>query len=105
MSYRMSRIRTKAAIYVSALALCLLWSVVAEACPTCKNSSVDGGNAGNLVAGYGWSIIFMMSMPFLILTSLGSYFYFEICKARKAQASGQGPHGGFVDPSLSMESA
>lgn len=100
----MSRRKTKAVIYLSALALCLFWAVAAEACPTCKNSSVDGGNAGNLVAGYGWSIIFMMSMPFLILTSLGSYFYYEICKARKTQASGQGPQDGFVDPSLSIES-
>ena len=101
----MSRRRTRTAVYLSALALCLLWAVAAEACPTCKNSSIDSGNAGNLVDGYGWSIIFMMSMPFLILTSLGSYFYYEICKARKAQAAGHGSHGGMVDPNLSMESA
>ena len=57
-----------------------------EACPTCKDGIAEGGNSGDLVSGYGWSIVFMMSMPFLILTGLGSYFYYEICRARREQA-------------------
>ena len=91
--------KSRLAIVAQALLWCLVWVVVAEACPTCKNSSVGGENAGNLVAGYGWSIIFMMSMPFLILVSLGSYFYYEVCKAKRQQQ--QSP--AFADPRLVTE--
>ncbi len=56
------------------------------ACPNCKETLAEGGaNAMNLVRGYFWSILFMMSMPFLILGSLVSYFYYEVCKARARQ--------------------
>ena len=52
-----------------------------EACPTCKDGISE--NSLNLVRGFGWSIIFMMSMPFLILGGLGSYFYLEVRRARR----------------------
>jgi heme/copper-type cytochrome/quinol oxidase subunit 2 len=52
------------------------------ACPNCKESLATGPNAFNLVRGFFWSIVFMMSMPFLILGGLGSYFYWEVRKAR-----------------------
>jgi hypothetical protein len=59
------------------------------ACPNCKDTLAEGGaNAMNLVRGYFWSILFMMSMPFLILGSLISYFYYEVCKARASQGAG-----------------
>ena len=58
---------------------------VAVGCPTCKQGIAEASNNPNLVRGYGWSIVFMMSSPFLILTGLGSYFYYEICKARSSQ--------------------
>ena len=69
-----------------ALAMVLCCSVVLEACPTCKEGIADNG--ADMVNGYGWSIVFMMSMPFLIFTSLCSYFYYEILKARRAAESG-----------------
>jgi hypothetical protein len=55
------------------------------ACPTCKQGLADATNNPNLVRGYGWSIMFMMSAPFLILSGVGGYFYYEICRARAAQ--------------------
>lgn len=55
-----------------------------QACPTCKNSVA--GQA-HLVRGYFWSIIFMMSMPFVLLTSFSMYFYYLIRKSRVAEAS------------------
>jgi hypothetical protein len=57
---------------------------VAEACPTCKDglAATDPARQG-LVRGYFWSILFMMSMPFLILAGLSSYFYLEVRRARK----------------------
>lgn len=59
----------------------------AWACPTCKESLVHSDpDSANLVRGYFWSILFMMSMPFLILGGLSTYFYYEVCKARRLQA-------------------
>lgn len=44
-------------------------SSVAMACPTCKE-----GLGGNFVQAYGFSIIFMMAMPFTILAAFVFYF-------------------------------
>lgn len=65
------------------LLVCL--AQVAQACPTCKDSLSNGPNSANLVRGFGWSIMFMMSAPFVILASLAGYFYYEVRKARKLQ--------------------
>jgi hypothetical protein len=43
---------------------------------------VNDSNHANLLRGYFWSIIFMMSMPFLIFGGMCSYFYYEIRRAR-----------------------
>ena len=67
--------------------LVLLLVAVAEvshACPTCKEAVSEHG--GNLVQGYFWSIIFMMSMPFLILSGLSTMFYLDVRRARRRQA-------------------
>jgi hypothetical protein len=60
----------------------------ALACPTCKDS-VDA-HGENLARGYAWSIIFMLSMPFLICGGLSLYFYLLVRSARARQA-GQSP--------------
>ena len=72
------------------LVACLLVLVLADsllACPTCKDNLAADPDAANLVRGYFWSILFMMSMPFLILGGLSSYFYWEVRKARAAQSN------------------
>lgn len=67
-----------------ALLVAVVDAAVAEACPGCKAALANGGSRyGNLVSGYFWSILFMMSMPFLLLGSIGSYFWWEV---RRAQA-------------------
>ena len=53
----------------------------AQACPTCKESLSE--NNKELVQGYFWSIMFMMAMPFSILTGIGTYFYLLIRKNKK----------------------
>jgi hypothetical protein len=69
-----------------ALALVITLQAVATACPTCKDGLAQNDPAGqSLVQGYFWSILFMMSMPFLIFSALGGYFYWEIRKARRTQ--------------------
>ncbi len=70
---------------VMASAAVLLVNGVAVACPTCKDA-LASGNSSNLVDGFGWSIIFMMSMPFLIFGGISAYFYYEVRKARRASA-------------------
>jgi len=37
-----------------------------------------------MVRGYFWSIVFMMSMPFLIFASLASYFYLQVSRGRRS---------------------
>lgn len=78
--------------HATALAvLCLVWlcfQSIATACPTCAEGMANDAHHANLIRGYFWSIVFMMSMPFLIFTAVCSYFYFEIRRARARQARG-----------------
>ena len=89
-------------ILAGVVVLLLSMESLAAACPTCKDTLEANDPArANLVRGYFYSILFMLSMPFLILTSLCGYFYYEVCKARrlnKAATTGRGV------PSLTLES-
>lgn len=60
----------------------------AAACPMCKAAlgSHDSGH-GDLVGGFFWSILFMLSMPFLIFGSLSTYMYLLVRRARREQAA------------------
>ncbi|HEY2411048.1 MAG TPA: hypothetical protein VGI40_02325 [Pirellulaceae bacterium] len=69
-----------------ALAITVGVCAVASACPTCKDNMAHDPASANLVRGYAYSIIFMLSMPPLIFGSLCAYFYWEVRKA-KAQAA------------------
>ena len=56
------------------------------ACPTCKQALAENGQSQDgLVRGYFWSILFMMSMPFLIFCGLGYYFGSQVRRAREQQ--------------------
>jgi hypothetical protein len=63
----------------------LAFAQVACACPTCGNSIEHSG--GNLATGFYWSILFMMSMPFVILGGLTLLCWLEVRKARRAAAA------------------
>ncbi len=74
-----------------ALVVCLaLAADVALACPTCKDQLAHDPGAANIARGYAISIVFMLSMPPLILGGLFSYFYWEVRKARRALAQQRG---------------
>jgi len=74
--------KTLLCLLVAVLVLFALESV-ASACPTCKDSLAGNDpEHANLVRGYFWSILFMMSMPFLILSGLATLFYLEVRRAR-----------------------
>jgi hypothetical protein len=75
-------IRAFAALAIVALALSL--AADASACPTCKEGVGHADPHGrSIAAGYYYSILFMMSMPFIILTTFGGFAYRSV---RKAQA-------------------
>ncbi len=69
------------------LALVLLIASVAAACPTCKEGLAQNDPQGqSLAAGYYYSILFMMSMPYVVLGTLGSLAYYSIRRARQHSA-------------------
>lgn len=70
-----------------AFAACLLWAGSLLACPTCKDNMAHDPASANLVRGYAYSIMFMLSMPPLIFSSLSLYFYWEVRKARLREAA------------------
>lgn len=73
------------------LSITVLFCAVAQACPTCKEGLATADpNHDRLVQGYFWSILFMMSMPFLILGGLGTYFYVEVRRARAKRLAAKG---------------
>lgn len=73
------------AFMIIAFVLCL--ANVVEACPTCKDGLTNSHDQAKLIQGYFWSIVFMMSMPFLILFGLGGYFYYLVRTAQAQQAA------------------
>ena len=72
--------------WILTIALMLTFAAACQACPTCKDGIAEGGQHAGMVRGYFWSILFMMSMPFLIFGGLGTYFYLQVRQARAAQA-------------------
>jgi heme/copper-type cytochrome/quinol oxidase subunit 2 len=81
-----------------ALAIALLATGVVAACPTCKENLAHDPASAGLARGIYYSILFMISMPFLIFGGLSAYFYWEIrrAKARQAQES--------AEPNLAVQS-
>jgi heme/copper-type cytochrome/quinol oxidase subunit 2 len=94
MMTRLSQIVVLVAVFAA-----VLWpAAVAIACPTCKDSLAHDPASANLVRGYAYSIVFMLSMPPLIFSGLSAYFYWEVRKA-KARAAAK-----LAEPDLAIES-
>jgi len=73
---------------VPALILVLLFATAAEACPGCAEAQAgQGPERANIVRGYFWSIVFMMSMPFLMVGGFGTYCYAHFRKVGQSQAA------------------
>lgn len=75
---------------LTAAAVVVLLLAPAWACPTCKDQLAHDPASLNIARGYAYSILFMLSMPPLILGSLAAYFYWEVRKARARQATQPG---------------
>jgi heme/copper-type cytochrome/quinol oxidase subunit 2 len=70
------------------LALVLLIATVAAACPTCKEGLAQNDPQGKaMAAGINYSIIFMMSMPYIVLGTFGSLAYVSIRRARQVEVA------------------
>jgi len=75
------------AIPLAVFAVFLLAATDVLACPTCKDGLAENDPASAAqAAGYFYSILFMMAMPFLIIGTFGSAAYLSIRKAREQQA-------------------
>ncbi|MEY4180190.1 MAG: hypothetical protein RLY70_3764 [Planctomycetota bacterium] len=84
-----------AASVMLAIVLVFVGADVVFACPNCKDSlSQNDPTAMGIVQGYFWSIILMLSLPFIVLTGLSTYFYVLVRRARKAALSGGAPSVG-----------
>jgi len=66
----------------AAVAITLLAVSTASACPSCKVALASQGQ-GDLVSGFFYSILFMLSMPFAILGSFSGYMYLLVRRARR----------------------
>ena len=77
----------KIVVAVLALSGALVWTGIASACPTCKDSLANDPASASLVRGYAYSILFMLSMPPLIFSGLSAYFYWEVRKAKARQVA------------------
>ena len=85
---KLSALARKFALLCVALTVVLALVSTASACPGCKNALLnDTEGGGNLVAGYFWSILFMMSMPFLLVISFGGSMYLSVRRAHARQAA------------------
>ena len=70
-------------IAVFAVLLVAAMRSVALACPTCGEALGQQDAAGGGVAkGFFWSILFMMSVPYLLLTTFGGCMYWKVRRAR-----------------------
>ena len=77
--------------FVPLLLAALLAAVLvssADACPMCK-AALDNPDepGGDLVSGFFYSILFMLSMPFAILGVFSGMMYREVKRAKAAHAS------------------
>jgi hypothetical protein len=78
--------RYRLAIVIAAFAgVLLVDAITAYACPGCKQALATAeGEQGNMVNGYFWSILFMLSMPFTLLGLFAGSMYLAVRKARAA---------------------
>jgi hypothetical protein len=84
-TFALRRLAPGYAVPALAIALWLVSPAMAAACPFCKEALGAGG--GDLVNGFFYSILFMLSMPFLILGGFSGYMYVLVRRARAESQS------------------
>lgn len=83
---RRGRRVTTALVALLSIATVLSIASMAQACPACKQALASTEHAGSAdpIQGFMWSILFMMSMPFLLLGGFGTYLWYIVRRARLA---------------------
>src|SRR5215468_10931870 len=72
---------------LGAVGLASLLVSIAEACPTCSEGLAQSDpHHQSIAAGFYYSILFMMSMPYIIFASVACMFYLSIRRARERRA-------------------
>lgn len=92
-------------ILASALGALLIaaWTAAATACPTCKLALAESDPVHQrMVAGYFYSILFMMSAPFILLGSFCTYAYILVRRARKARSAESGKRAAALAESVAL---
>jgi hypothetical protein len=85
-------VRIATARIAGTLVIVLLLAAVVHACPTCAEGLAEADpQQQSVAAGFNYSILFMMSMPYLLLGSLGAMAYTSI---RRAKLQNEGSTGG-----------
>lgn len=72
----------RALVVAAALVVVLDAASVAWACPTCREGLADSPQGQGVAAGFYYSILFMMSMPFIVLGTLVSVAYRSVLRAK-----------------------
>lgn len=89
MLYQLTRV-------VLAIAVVAFLATAAHACPTCTDGLAQSDpQHQSVAAGFYYSILFMMSVPYMILGTLGCLAYVSIRRAREqreAAAAAAGAH-------------
>lgn len=89
----------KAIRVAAAIVIVLAVATHAAACPTCGDNLAQNDPQGQgLAAGIYYSILFMMSMPYLILATFGCIAYLSIRRARLAAAANSEQAAAFQSP-------
>ena len=87
---KLRQLFTRALTHCVSLALVLVLVAAADACPMCKVALASHDESqGDVIGGFFWSILFMLSMPFVILGTFSGYMYLLVRRARAEQATGQ----------------
>ena len=83
--------RLRPALLIAGVAVALCLAADAQACPTCKDGIAENDpQLQSMAAGYYYSILFMLSMPLVILGSFGSMAYLSVKRARREHAPAVG---------------
>src|SRR6266436_8286300 len=79
---------------------------VASACPNCKEAmEKQDPTHGGMVKGYFYSILFMMSTPYLLLGSFCAVMYYRVRRARLAGKPKPPLAGAATPPDKTMDRA
>jgi len=71
--------------FLLALALVVLLTSIASACPNCKDAmEKQDPTHGGMVKGYFYSILFMMGTPYLVFGTFCAVMYYRVRRARLA---------------------